>query len=167
MNTTAEPSVEEFIFIDSGREPPTIDSGVPSLPEKPIEGIKAEPSVKEFALIDSGRESTIIDSGVPSISAKPIEVIAEIFLHVDLLNSTGAIIVLNQNPIMNPSVVDINTHISTSFTSKSSFVFTQTSTFDSFLPIWLLTQEIHIKCKMKRSNLFRKSSTTFTTGEAL
>ena len=68
---------------------------------------------------------------------------------------------------MNPSVTDINIHTSTSFTSKSGLVLTQKSTFDSFLPIWSLTQEIHMKCKMKRSNLFRKSSTAFITEEAL
>ena len=67
---------------------------------------------------------------------------------------------------MNPSVAGINTHTSTSFASKSGSIFTQTSTFHSFLQILPLTQEIQIKCKMKRSNLFCKSSTTFTTEEA-
>jgi len=88
---------------------------------------ETDPSVKEFAFIDSGRESTTIDGGVPSLPATPIEVIEESFLHADLLNSTGASTALNQNPIMNPSVINTNTHTSTSFTSKSGFVLTQES----------------------------------------
>ena len=39
--------------------------------------------------------------------------------------------------------LNVNTHTSSNFTSKSGFVLTQQSTFDSFLPIWSLTRNQH------------------------
>ena len=56
-STKTEPSVEEFDFIDSGGESTTIDSSVPSLPAKPIEGIEAELSVEELSPLLTEAES--------------------------------------------------------------------------------------------------------------